>query len=79
MPRLGMGTWPITDRDERIRMVHAGLDAGFRHVEITQMYDTQNPSINSGGLTRIDSLHEWRQKRINNPDNPAWGWQLNHD
>ena len=35
--------------------------------------------VDPADLERIDSLHEWRQRRVNNPDNPAWGWQLAHE
>lgn len=41
MPRLGQGTWPITDRNDCVRMVRAGLDAGYRHVDTAQMYDNE--------------------------------------
>nr|WP_255565270.1 aldo/keto reductase [Saliphagus sp. LR7] len=48
----------------------AHLQANFEAQEIT---------IDNSDLARIDSLHEWRQERINNPDNPAWGWQLSNE
>lgn len=41
MPRIGFGTWPITDRDDCVRMVRSGLEAGYRHVNTAQMYDNE--------------------------------------
>ena len=41
MPRLGQGTWPITDREECVRMVQTGLEVGYRHVDTAQMYDNE--------------------------------------
>lgn len=55
MPRLGLGTWPITDS--------AHLRANF---------DARDLTIDDDDVERIDSLHEWHQQRVNNPDNPAW-------
>ena len=42
-------------------------------------FAAQSLSVDEADLERIDSLHEWRQQRVNNPDNPAWKWQLTDD
>ena len=42
-------------------------------------FAAQSLSGDEADLERIDSLHEWRQQRVNNPDNPAWKWQLTDD
>jgi len=39
-------------------------------------FAAQSLSVDDADLERIDSLHEWRQQRVNNPDNPAWKWQV---
>ena len=41
MSRLGIGTWPVTDRDECVEMVQSALDIGYRHVDTAQMYDNE--------------------------------------
>ena len=41
MPRIGQGTWPVTDRETCVRMVQSGLDAGYRHVDTARMYDNE--------------------------------------
>lgn len=46
---------------------------------LRENFAAQNHSIDDADLDRIDSLHEWRQQRVNNPANPAWGWQLSDD
>lgn len=46
---------------------------------IRSNFAAQDLAIDDSDLARIDSLHEWRQQRVNNPDNPAWGWQVSDD
>lgn len=41
MPRLGQGTWPITDREECVEMVQQGLEIGYRHIDTAQMYEKE--------------------------------------
>lgn len=35
-------------------------------------FEAQSLSVDPADLERIDSLHEWRQQRVNTPGNPAW-------
>ncbi|WP_435320870.1 aldo/keto reductase [Haloarchaeobius sp. TZWSO28] len=44
---------------------------------LRENFGAQELAIDAADLERIDALHEWRQQRVNNPDNPAWKWQLN--
>ena len=41
LPRLGFGTYEITDRDECVDAVTTALDVGYRHVDTAQMYDNE--------------------------------------
>ena len=41
MSRLGIGTWSITARDGCIRMVQAGIEVGYRHMDTIRMYDNE--------------------------------------
>lgn len=46
---------------------------------LCENFAAQNLAIDDADLKCIDSLHEWHQQRVNNPDNPAWGWQVSDD
>ena len=56
MPRLGLGTWELTDED-CLRAVPLALDMGYRHVDTAQMYGNEaqvGEAIASSSVDRDD-------------------------
>jgi 2,5-diketo-D-gluconate reductase B len=41
MPRLGLGTYKNTDREQCIESVKTAIEMGYRHVDTAQMYDNE--------------------------------------
>ena len=41
LPRLGLGTYKMSDRDTCVDAVTTAVDAGYRHVDTAQMYDNE--------------------------------------
>ena len=41
MPPIGLGLWRVTDEQECIRAVQAGLAAGYRHFDTAQVYGNE--------------------------------------
>jgi diketogulonate reductase-like aldo/keto reductase len=41
MPRLGLGTYRMTDRDACVEAVRTALDVGYGHVDTAQSYDNE--------------------------------------
>jgi diketogulonate reductase-like aldo/keto reductase len=42
IPRLGLGTYRMTDREECVNAVTTALESGYRHVDTAQMYDNES-------------------------------------
>ncbi|QKV75813.1 aldo/keto reductase [Amycolatopsis sp. Hca4] len=56
IPRIGAGTWPVSDRDAPT-VVHAALEAGFRHIDTAAAYGNESgvgTGIRTGGVERED-------------------------
>ena len=43
IPRLGLGTWQNTDREQCIESVRTALAAGYRHVDTAELYENERP------------------------------------
>ena len=56
VPRIGLGTSQVSDREECIRAIEVALEAGYRHVDTAQMYG--NEDIVGEGLAAADVPRE---------------------
>ena len=57
LPRLGLGTYKLTDREECVEAVTTAVDAGYRHIDTAQMYDNEayvGEGIAEAGVDRED-------------------------
>ncbi|EMA53478.1 MULTISPECIES: aldo/keto reductase [Halococcus] len=54
VPALGFGTSGMDTDDERYRAVSAALDAGYRHVDTAQMYESESAVGDAMGDSGID-------------------------
>lgn len=43
VPRLGLGTWQNTDREQCVESVSTALDHGYRHVDTAELYENEGP------------------------------------
>jgi len=43
VPRLGLGTWQNTDPEQCVESVRTALEAGYRHIDTTELCDNEAP------------------------------------
>ncbi|SEO25170.1 Aldo/keto reductase [Halogranum amylolyticum] len=60
MPRLGLGTYKNTDREQCIESVKTAIEMGYRHVDTAQMYDNEE-YVGEGIAQAIDETDAERQ------------------
>jgi 2,5-diketo-D-gluconate reductase A len=41
IPRLGLGTWKVTDQESLDKMIGAAMEAGYRHFDCAEMYENE--------------------------------------
>jgi 2,5-diketo-D-gluconate reductase B len=68
IPRLGLGTWQLTDPESCPRTVRRALETGYRHVDTAQAYG--NESLVGDGLREpsVDRGDVFVATKINYPD-----------
>lgn len=56
LPRIGLGTWPLTGADAE-RAVVSGIEVGYRHLDTAAAYGNEKPvgaAVNSSGVARSE-------------------------
>ena len=56
LPRLGLGTWQMTDLETCAENVHRALDVGYRHIDTAAVYGTEEGV--GEGIRRSDISRE---------------------
>ncbi|WP_342526104.1 aldo/keto reductase [Chryseomicrobium sp. FSL W7-1435] len=57
MPRLGLGVYKMTDRDEALQAISHSLTSGYRHIDTASLYDNEKEvgeAIRHSGIARSD-------------------------
>ena len=57
MPKIGFGTWQITDAQEAYGATRAALDCGYRHIDTARVYGNEESvgrAVRDSGIPRSD-------------------------